>query len=637
LIDIATKGLIPGRKHAQSVLYMCLTLCLVSSGLVAATALDDYVAAPDSHYTFSQVGSASSDTYTNAYVLDLTSQAWRTEAEVDLPIWHHWLTVIVPKSLFLTPPVKDTALLLIDGGNTNDAPPAFDVELRQLSAATRTVIVRVSAVPNEPLRFSDEASARTEDEIIAYSWNKYFETGDETWPAQLPMVKAVVRAMDATKSFVASSAGGSKTVNRFVLVGGSKRGWTAWLTAAVDPRVRAICPIVSDLVNMRVSFAHHWAAYGFWAEALRPYEDMGIFDRLETDEGAALLRIVDPYAYLDRLTMPKFIVNAAGDNFFVSDSVRFYLHDLPGETYLRHVPNTDHYLTGAYDQIVNGMVPYYDALLNGDRRPRFTWTLQADGSIRVQATDKPKSVRLWQAANSSTRDFRMTTIGAGWTSSTLSDLGSGVYVGQVPEPGAGWVAFFVELIYTNPFSQEYSSSGEFDYHFTTQMQVLPKAVPFPDMMLAPVYRFWSPVASRHFYTINQYEKNAVIDDYPDSWSYEGVAYHAHMSECDWGLQPVYRFWSGRLGSHFYTIDENEKEAVIANYPGVWSYEGVAFHAYPEGEQPAGTQPVYRFWSGSLGCHFYTTDEAEKDYVIAEYAYTWTYEGIAWYAFVVGPL
>ena len=62
--------------------------------------------------------------------------------------------------------------------------------------------------------------------------------------------------MDATVNFVGSSAGGSRTINHFVLTGGSKRGWTAWLAAAVDSRVTAVSPIVSDLLNMKKSFAH---------------------------------------------------------------------------------------------------------------------------------------------------------------------------------------------------------------------------------------------------------------------------------------------------------------------------------------------------------------------------------------------
>ena len=54
------------------------------------------------------------------------------------------------------------------------------------------------------------------------------------------------------------------------------------------------------------------------------------------------MRIEDPYEYRDRLTMPKFLVNATGDQFFLPDSWKFYLGDLPGETHVRYVPNADH-------------------------------------------------------------------------------------------------------------------------------------------------------------------------------------------------------------------------------------------------------------------------------------------------------
>ncbi len=37
-----------------------------------------------------------------------------------------------------------------------------------------------------------------------------------------------------------------------------------------------------------------------------------------------LYKIVDPYYNLERLTEPKFIVNASGDQFFLPDSSRFY-------------------------------------------------------------------------------------------------------------------------------------------------------------------------------------------------------------------------------------------------------------------------------------------------------------------------
>ena len=225
---------------------------------------------------------------------------------------------------------------------------------------------------------------------------------------------------------------------------------------------------------MKHSFAHHWAAYGFWADALAPYEELGIFEWFDTQQATELLQIVDPFEYLDRLDMPKFIINSAGDDFFVNDSIKFYIDSLLGETYLRHVPNTDHYLTGAFDDVFNSMAPYYDAFLNSDPRPRFSWTLNQDGSISVQIDDTPKAVNLWQAENPSERDFRMITIGQTWTSSPLTDQGGGLYIAQVPEPETGWIAFFVEMVFESPFQ----GAGQFDYRFTTEIRILPEILPF---------------------------------------------------------------------------------------------------------------------------------------------------------------
>jgi hypothetical protein len=138
---------------------------------------------------------------------------------------------------------------------------------------------------------------------------------------------------------------------------------------------------------------------------------------------------------------------------------------------------------------------------------------------------------------------------------------------------------------------------------------------------SPVYRFWSGV---FFYTINEEEKDYVMATWPDVWHYEGIAYYAYKTQAP-GTLPVYRFWDGK--SFFYTIDEAEKNHVIATWPDIWHYEGIAYYVYPA--QATGTLPVYRFWSGVF---FYTIDEAEKNHVIATWPDIWHYEGIAYYAF-----
>src|SRR5437016_6298178 len=78
------------------------TACLVAGALAVCsyaaqhqTALDRYVAAPDPNYKWEVVSTIPGEGYTT-YVIDLTSQQFLTSAEVDHPIWKHWLTVVKP-------------------------------------------------------------------------------------------------------------------------------------------------------------------------------------------------------------------------------------------------------------------------------------------------------------------------------------------------------------------------------------------------------------------------------------------------------------------------------------------------------------------------------------------------------------
>ena len=157
------------------------------------------------------------------------------------------------------------------------------------------------------------------------------KTGDETWPLHIPMTKAAVRAMDTVTAFSATPAGGSVKVEKFVVAGGSKRGWTTWTTAAADKRVVAVVPMVIDMLNSVKSFDHHYRAYGFYSPAVKDYEDMGIMKVSNTSQYAALMRLEEPYSYRDRFTMPKLVMNSAGDQYFLPDSSQYYFDDLPGE------------------------------------------------------------------------------------------------------------------------------------------------------------------------------------------------------------------------------------------------------------------------------------------------------------------
>jgi hypothetical protein len=149
-----------------------------------------------------------------------------------------------------------------------------------------------------------------------------------------------------------------------------------------------------------------------------------------------------------------------------------------------------------------------------------------------------------------------------------------------------------------------------------------------------VYRFARP--DRHFYTICKTERDELIQGGADAGKYEGLAFYAFAPEGERppDVLPVYRLWSARSRAHFFTLEEAEKNRLLQDLTGGWTCEGIAFYAWRQAGA-ADAVPVHRFWSERLGYHFYTADEKEKTRLITEFSHTWTYEGIAWYAY--GPL
>jgi PhoPQ-activated pathogenicity-related protein len=427
------------------------------------TPLDDYIAKPDSSYSW-KVVKTSSRPGMRVFVLEMVSQKWRTAEEVDRPIWRHWMTVACPEKLTST-----TGFLLIGGGrNGGDPPDGPAAMVIKIAQATGTVVTELKMVPNQPLIFHNDGQRRSEDDLIGYTWDQFFKTGDPTWPARNPMAKSAVRAMDTITQLLASESGGERTVDRFVVAGGSKRGWTTWITAAVDKRVVAIVPIVIDVLNVRESMRHHYEAYGFWAPSIGDYVQHGVTQRMDDPRMVELCRLVDPYSYRKRLTMPKLLVCAAGDQFFLPDSSRFYFDDLVGPKYLRYVPNGDHSLDGT--DAIESIIAFYWTVLRGKQLPRFSWAFQGNDTIRVHAVDRPERVTLWQATNPRARDFRLESLGPKYTSRVLADQGEGNYVATVPAPEEGWTAMFVELLY--------DVGAPTPAKFTTSVRVVPDVLPF---------------------------------------------------------------------------------------------------------------------------------------------------------------
>jgi hypothetical protein len=105
----------------------------------------------------------------------------------------------------------------------------------------------------------------------------------------------------------------------------------------------------------------------------------------------------------------------------------------------------------------------------------------------------------------------------------------------------------------------------------------------------PVYHFTSVSSTpggaadskQHFCTISEEEKYKLIDTQSSTWKYEGIAFFAYAE----GRQPpdarpVYRFWSQSLKRYFFTMDEAQKQMLIDTLAKVWQYQGIGWYAPP---------------------------------------------------------
>ena len=420
------------------------------------TDLDAYVHKDDASFNYVIEKVQEFDGYF-VHSIRMNSQNFLQSKDVNKTSWSHWLTVIEPKEV-----KAETALLVISSGDTNDPMPKAQDALIEIALASNSLVAELKAIPNQPLKFSDESFDRWEDAIIAYTWNKFFLTGETRWPARMAMTKSVIAAMDTIQVVFKRN-----NVNSFVVTGASKRGWTTWTAAATDNRVIAIIPLVIDMLNIKPSFEHHWQAYGFWAPAIQDYVDMNTMDWWGSPEAEALFKLVDPYSYKDRYQFPKYIINAAGDEFFIPTSSQFYYDQLPGEKHIRYVPNVGHSLNGSY--IIEAIASFYISILNSSPRPEYSWNFLENGQIEFTSDNQPSEVKLWWADNPSSRDFRLDVIGKSWKSKSIKINAEGKYISSIDKPEEGWRAYFVEAIY---------GSNSLPFIITSEVKVSPDILPF---------------------------------------------------------------------------------------------------------------------------------------------------------------
>ncbi|MBX9580886.1 MAG: PhoPQ-activated pathogenicity-related family protein [Gemmataceae bacterium] len=399
------------------------------------TDLTDYVSKADPSFAWKLAGKNESDAGT-AYLIDLTSQTWHDIA------WTHKLQIFLPKG------AKPTATVVLWNQGNRPRPESEFLGLT-IAAKVGAPVCFLYGVPNQPL-----FGGKTEDALIAETFVRYLETKDGSWPLLFPMVKSVVRAMDAVQAFAKEEW--KHEVTGFVVTGASKRGWTSWLTAATgDKRVKAIAPLVIDTLNMPVQMKNQVRAFGKPSLEIKDYTDRGLVPIPDTPEARKLWTMIDPYVYRDRVTVPKMIINGANDPYWPLDALNSYWDELKGEKYVLYVPNAGHDLretdpTGKKQLIperaVNTLSAFCKCVIFDKPMPKMTWKFGDQRlvcAVAAMPDAKPAAARLW-AAGAPTRDFRP----ARWVSkpATVSEDEGQVYaVGIAVKPEEGFGAVLAEL------------------------------------------------------------------------------------------------------------------------------------------------------------------------------------------------
>ncbi|MBP7951837.1 MAG: PhoPQ-activated pathogenicity-like protein PqaA type, partial [Verrucomicrobiales bacterium] len=363
--------------------------------------------------------------------ISLVSQVWQGIK------WEHDLVIFRPKDA----KPGDKMLLLNSGGKAGGKEIPYGLLLTSKIKAPCAILL---GIPNQPL-----FEGKKEDNLIAETFVRFLDTKDENWPLLFPMAKSLVKAMDALQEVTRKEW--QQETKGFIVTGASKRGWTTWLTAASDPRVCAIAPMVIDTLNFDRQLPHQKEAFGGYSDQIKPYTERGLVPLPNTETARKLWRMVDPFVYRDRYTMPKLVVCGNNDRYWSTDALNLYWDDLPGPKWISYSPNAGHSLeeksadgSKSAMRAVNNVCAFVRHQILGTAMPEISWKHEdADGKCRLSVHGSPGAVsaQVWQASAPS-RDFRE----ARWAS-RKEEIKDGTVSVTVEHPATGFTAFYADIGY----------------------------------------------------------------------------------------------------------------------------------------------------------------------------------------------
>ena len=449
---------------------LVLALVLVYFGLNYAflsnnsyDSMKDYIESTKNEFSYEIEDIIYEDEWTGFHI-KMISGEWLDKKKVEDVEWSHYVDIVIPNDT-----ETDTGIMFIDGGVTDETYFRLDSISVGYALKTKSIIVNIHNIPAQPINFlASDQEKFYEDDLIAYAWSQFLERGakkeDIEWLPRLPMTRAVVRSMDLAQEIALQN---NKELSDFVVSGASKRGWTAWTTAAVDDRIVGVVPMVIDMLNLVPSFENHYRSYGEFSPAVQDYVNYNIPDWMGTKEFKVLMSYVEPYSFLEKFTMPKYIINAGSDEFFSTDSWRFYYEELPENKLIRYVPNANHSLSGEY--LSNDLVSFFHRIVNNIDLPDLNWELIDDNLEVFLDYDGEYSVSIWRAFNEDGRDFRLWQEGELWKESKINTNEDNIYNIKLDNQSNGYQAIMVEF--------NLDQDSQFPLKISTGPYVIPDSYP----------------------------------------------------------------------------------------------------------------------------------------------------------------
>ncbi|KQN51957.1 PhoPQ-regulated protein [Serratia sp. Leaf50] len=370
----------------------------------------------------------------------MISQSWSPESLVSPAQWKEDVTIGIPRS-----PKSPKALIAVD---------ISDDSLLKVVQQTNTIVISLKTIPTRDLVYQQDNKPLEEDDSIARTWKLYAEhpAKRQQLPLQIPMTATISQTIRLAKKELVRWH-----IDKFIVAGASKRGWATWLTAISDPNVVAVVPFVIDVLNTKSAILNMYKTYGGnWPIAFAPYYNQGIDRLVNNPDFLKMLNIIDPMQYVGTraqsgLAIPKYIVNASGDDFFPPDNSRFYYEKLPGIKSLRIAPNTGH--IGIQDYIQQSLIAFINRLQDGRPLPVITtapYRQSNSQNLTVHFSEKPQKVLRWTATNSAARDFRF-ACGITYAPTPLSVKAGNNVSTSLNYNGPGWQATFVEATFTDGY------------------------------------------------------------------------------------------------------------------------------------------------------------------------------------------